>query len=175
MARQQSETRPSSWPSGAKFLLYCAGISLLALVGVVAVRGGPFEFKASSEGVALSSPISPHAGEAPAATREAASEALQKRVEEAKPNRPATEGAPFTGRWHGYGSQYAVEQYGMMVALVEQTNGVISTAASGAVQGDRAFLQAQNLVGMQFPIVLERNGAQLQIAAMGRVLTLDPD
>lgn len=172
---QQSETRPSSWPSGGKFLLYCAGLSLLALVGLVVFRGGPFEFKASREGVTLSSPLNPGAGEASRATREAESETLKKRVEETKADRPATEGAPFTGRWHGYGSMYAVEQYGAMVSLVEQTNGIISSAATGAVQGDRAFLQAQNLVGLQFPIVLERNGRQLQILAMGQVLTLEPD
>jgi len=28
---------------------------------------------------------------------------------------------------------------------------------------------------VQFPAVLERNGRQLQIMAMGQVLTLDPD
>lgn len=177
MAREerQSETRLSFWPSGGKFLLYCAGISLLALVGLVVFRGGPFEFKASREGVALSSPLNSHAGEASPATREGESENLKKRAEETRADRPATEGAPFTGRWHGYGSMYAVEQYGTMVSLVEQTNGVISSAATGAVQGDRAFLQAQNLLGVQFPIVLARNGRQLQIMAMGQILTLEPD
>jgi hypothetical protein len=172
---RQSDAGSSSWPSGGKFLLYCAGISLLALVGFVVLRGRPFEFKANNEGVAFASPLTPGAGEAPREVREAESETLKKRVEETKVDRPVTEGAPFNGRWQGYGSTYVVEQHGTMVSLVEQTNGVISAAATGAVENDRAFLQAQNLLGLQFPIVLERHGRQLEIMALGQVLTLEPD
>jgi hypothetical protein len=54
---EKSESANKNWPSGISFLLYCAGISLVLLVGYVIFSGKGFDFSASDKGVAFKSAL----------------------------------------------------------------------------------------------------------------------
>jgi hypothetical protein len=54
---EKSESSTNRWPSGIAFLMYCAGISLVLLVGYVIFSGKGFDFSANDKGVAFKSAL----------------------------------------------------------------------------------------------------------------------
>lgn len=207
-ASEKPSSHSTRWPTGTSFLLYCAGISLIFLVGYVIFSGKGFDFSATEKGIAFRSALN-QAGTA--VTNEKQQEksaqfqekfenikrvAAETPIHEApvdvdppKPKRntsitspdPDTRTNPanlrhgFNGRWTGNGSIYVLEQQGSIVALMEMTNGIVTSYAQGTASGDQANLIAGNVSGMTFPVQIQSEGRRLKLIAMGNEFYLDPE
>ncbi|HTV19812.1 MAG TPA: hypothetical protein VMG12_14100 [Polyangiaceae bacterium] len=167
----------SRWPSGLTFLLYCAGLSLLALVGYVVTHGEGFKFTAGTEGVGLESvktPLNQSTVSVDSSTQAVRSKELDEQFQEATRTPAVAQTGPFNGRWMGNGSTYLVEQHGADVALQELTNGIVTSVAQGTAVQNQATLTAVNIIGLSFPIVITLQGKQALLSAFGNTFTLDP-
>lgn len=210
-AKEPSPSNAARWPSGISFLLYCAGLSLVLLVGYVIFSGKGFDFSANDKGVAFRSALNQGGEATNPAQREEKSAEFQEKFEEVKraaastpaeaemtsdevatptPKRkkqnvaaasPADEslvpqpdnGNYFNGRWTGNGSFYVLEQNGTVVALMEMTNGIVTSYAQGTATGRHAQLMATNISGITFPVQIEFDGQRIKLTAMGNQFYLD--
>ncbi len=207
---EKTTSNTGRWPTGMSFLLYCAGISLVLLVGYVIFSGKGFHFSANGEGVAFRSALNQGGEETNSAKREEKSAEFQEKFEQIKrvansenadaiseepvaptpkrskknvaapiPNEedgfaPEPEEAVlFNGRWTGNGSYYVLEQHGSVVALMEMTNGIVTSYAQGTADGQQAQLMATNISGLTFPVQIVFEGHRLKLTANGSQFYLD--
>jgi hypothetical protein len=165
------------WPSGLTFLLYCAGLSLLVLVGYVVTRDDGFKFTAGKEGVGLETiktPLNQNAVPVDPATQAERSKELDETFQEATRSPSTAQRGPFNGRWAGNGSTYLVEQHGSDVALQELTNGIVTSVAQGTAVENQATLAAVNITGLTFPVTITLQGKRASLSAVGNTFMLDP-
>ena len=131
------------WPSGATFMMYCAGVTLILLSASLVISGKPFSFSVEGDKVTLHGGLIPQG--VPEEKAKENSAKLQQEFIQAKstsaemPQPVATTSAPFNGTWVGGGATYELVQYGNTVLLSEITNGI--TTAFGAGEADGTYAQ----------------------------------
>lgn len=194
------EQPKSNLPSGMTFLLYCAGLSLLGLVGYVIVSGKQFNFTAGEKGIEFKTALNREGVPSDPVVRSAKSEEIREKFAAAAailsepPASPihseskvrhtravednyAPEAKPevtnFNGTWVGNGSSYGFQQNGTNLALIETTNGVATSYAQGTINGKSATMTAVNISGLTFPITVEMKAHRLYLTAMGNSFALD--
>jgi hypothetical protein len=143
------------WPSGATFMMYCAGLTLVLLAASLVISGKPFSFSVEGDKVTLHGGLIPQGVNEEKAKEKSAE--LQQQFEtrpvsmagESTPETPApaTASAPFNGMWEGNGSTYVLIQEGSTVILSETTDGITSAYGIGTANGSMAQLNVETLAG----------------------------
>jgi hypothetical protein len=163
------------WPSGATFMMYCAGLTLVLLSASLVISGKPFSFSVEGDKVTLHGGLIPQ-GVSEEKAKEKSAE-LQQQFEarpvsmgsESAPETPApaTASAPFNGMWEGNGSTYVLIQEESAVVLSETTDGITTAYGIGTANGSMAQLNVETLAGTFLVELTAENETEITVNAPG--------
>jgi hypothetical protein len=189
MPEPNPDKRVRRWPTGATFVLYCAGLSLVLLVIYVISSGKLFEFSANENGVVFKSAL--NHGTVSADTANKRSEELKAKLDQASIAQPTqvspapgstaleaqasspSNAASFTGTWTGGGSTYIIKQNGADITLAEWTNDVLTSYGNGTVSGGVATLSVNNIIGLTLSVELTIANGRIAMSSGGQTIYLE--